>query len=171
MRIKFNNRLLQISNFIFIFFMVISIILITNNFKNIVEQNYINNKKNIIYSYIPFIIGIFLSLITASFFVYYKKKYFELIFSHITTKTIFLFKSSIFLLFFNILLAIILMFFPLFFLKTNASFKFYLNYYIFIVLAIMMLLTLVDILVDSVSILKIKVDLANKRYGNNVNEI
>lgn len=160
MRIKIINHLLLFANILFIFGLVISIILI-----NKTPSEILGNK--VIINYIPFIVFMLLSLTCATLFAYFRKNYFILIKSHLSKRSITLFKSSVFLLFANLIICIVMLFAGLaFFANENLKeINFFKNVYLYIILGIEMLLTMVDVGVDSIAKLKVKVDLAIKRSG------
>lgn len=163
MRSKFINHLLLIANVLFIFGLVLTIIILSNNYKN--QQ--ITQANQIIVAYIPFMLFMFFSMITAAFFVKFRYEYFISIKMHLTKKTVAIYKSSIYLLFWNIFLAIVMMFTILFFINLEQveTMDFFVNVYLYIILGLEMALTMVDVVLDALSKLKIKVDLAIRRSG------
>ncbi len=165
MKNKLVNHLLLISNILFILGLTISIILVQKNI-DINGENIIYDaslKTKLIINYIPFIVFISLSLLTAAFFYFYRKQYFVLIKNHISPRTKIFHECSIYLLFFNIAIAIIMMFSGVLMWDNKETFLFYKNIYLYIVLGTEMILTLADAAIDALSKLNIKVDLASKR--------
>ena len=164
MRNKIINQLLVISNVFFIVGLLITTILI--NKMNLIAIN-TESMNQIILHYIPFIIFMILSLVSSLIFGFFRKEYFLLINPHLTKKSITLYKASVFMLFFNIFLAIVLIFsgLSLPISKIQKNIDFFQNGYIYIVLGVEMFLTFIDVLMDALSKLKVKVDLANKRMG------
>lgn len=160
MRIKFINHLLLIANILFILGIVITTILVNNT------PNY-DQASRVLFNYIPFIVLLLLSLVSATIFAHFRKEYFILIKSHLSEKSIRLFKASVFMLFFNLIVAIAMLFLGLcFFININEqNTNFFKNVYLYIVLGIEMFLTLVDVGIDAIAKLKVKVDLALKRSG------
>lgn len=170
MRNKLINHLLLLSNVLFILGLTISIILI--NKRNITFSDvYQIDRLELLKDFAPFIVFFILSLISCTFFAIERKKYFNLVKNHITKKTLTYFNLSIYMLFFNIALAVILMFYGMALWKTDANLNFYKNIYLYLILGIEMFLTLVDTFFDAICKLKIKVDLANKRTDAYQNKI
>lgn len=153
MRNKIFDHFLQISNVSFILGIVISAILL--NYGNPIEWGA---------KLFPFYIFTIIALVCATIFAFYRKNYFILISQHLTPKSIKYYKISVYFLFFNIFVSIVLMLVgTLAILPKNQNF--FTNIYLYIILAIEMLLTLADVVMDSISRLKIKLDLSIKRGG------
>lgn len=175
---KLINHLLLLANVLFIFGLALTIIFINLNQPwieiNLSDLNDVNqsvvisdiNKNKVLECFTPFIISTFLATTSAAIFAYQRLKYYVLISCHIEKRTRNLFKVSVYLLFFNLLLAIILMFSGLSMLDTN--YFFFKNYYLYIILGVEMFLTLIDVFLDALAKLKVKVDLANARANNEI---
>lgn len=103
-------------------------------------------------------------MVFAGIFAFYRKNYFILIFQHLTPKSIKYYKISVYFLFFNIFVAIVLMFVGVLYLLQYKT-SFFLGAYLYIVLGILMALTLADVVIDSISRLKVKLDLSIRRGG------
>ncbi|MDE6562738.1 MAG: DUF5453 family protein [Malacoplasma sp.] len=162
MRNKILNKMLQLANVTFIFGIVLTTILVNQSKSIEVDWPVL---------YIPCIIFFIISLIAATVFAVYKKNYFILISMHISKKSISLYKLSVYILFINIFIAIIMIFLGSFFLLINSNTKnatFFQNGYFYIVIALEMILTLVDVGIDAISKLKTKVDLSLKRGGSDL---
>lgn len=168
MRNKIINHLLLFANVLFILGIVITTIIINKiNVGTFLDSLAVDDRNKILKSFLPFIFCMILSLVSAGFFGHFRKEYFILIKQHITKKTENLYKASVFMLFFNILLAIIMLFSSILIWNTDNinDFYFFKNVYLYILLGIEMFLTLIDVCIDSIAKLKIKVDLAYKRTG------
>lgn len=162
MRNKLINHLLLFSNVLFILGLAITIILINNKG----QSGYLLDLNSIILYYVPFIVLMILSMIIAGLFFKFRFEYFVMIKIHLNPKTIKLYKASILMLFFNIFVAMVMMFSILFTnLDDPATLNFFKNIYLYIVLGIEMFLTMVDVALDAIAKLRIKVDLANRRSG------
>ncbi|MDE5949616.1 MAG: hypothetical protein K2J02_00470 [Malacoplasma sp.] len=162
MRNNILNHLLQIANVSFIFGIVLTTILVSQS-ENI--------EFNWPVLYIPCIIFLIISLGIATAFAIFKKNYFILVGMHISKKSITLYKWSVYMLFINIFIAIVMLFLGSFLLLVNSSTKsvdFFRNGYLYIVIALEMVLTLIDVAIDALSKLKTKVDLSIKRGGSDL---
>ncbi|MDE5841833.1 MAG: hypothetical protein K2H11_02520, partial [Malacoplasma sp.] len=107
MRNNILNHMLQLANVTFIFGIVLTTILVNQSKSIEVDWPVL---------YIPCIIFFIISLIAATVFAVYKKNYFILISMHISKKSISLYKLSVYMLFINIFIAIIMIFLGSFFL-------------------------------------------------------
>lgn len=162
MRNKILDHLLQFSNVSFIFGIVLTIILIhlksPNNDTTYLMQNWA-------LLYLPYTIFLIISLILATCFAFYRKNYFILISQHITKKCIKIYKWSVYILFINIFISILMLYIGAVTLL-NSNPTFFMNGYLYIVLALEMALTLLGVALDAISKLKVKVDLSLRRGGS-----
>lgn len=162
MRNKLFDHLLQLSNVSFIFGIVLTIILIHLKSSN---GDYSYLLQNWALLYLPYTIFLIISLVSATCFALYRKNYFILIDQHITKKCISIYKWSVYMLFINIFISILMLYISAAtLLSSNTSF--FVNGYLYIVLAIEMILTLFDVVLDSISKLKVKLDLSLRRGGS-----
>ena len=159
MRNKIFDHLLQIANVCFIFGIALTIILVHQSSNDEIVINWAK-------LYIPCIIFLIISLVIATVFAIYKKNYFVLIGMHISKRSITLYKWSVYMLFLNIFIAMLMLFLGLLLLNDKQGEVFFKNGYLWIIFGLETFLTLVDVGIDAVCKLQVKLDLARKRGGS-----
>lgn len=159
MRIKFVEKLFLIANLIFILGVTISVIL----FNRIVID--LNNAFLLL---LPYIVLLIIALVLITILIKWRSDYLITVKQHLSSKALNLNYISITLFFFNVIVASFMFILGIIFLGVdsfNNNAVFFRTSYVFIIIGIELALSFINLVLDALAKIKIKVDLTLKRAG------
>lgn len=155
---KFENIFFTLAWILFILGILISSILMIN-FSKLTSGSGESNWMSPLFM-LPIAISVFIGDILLFFYLFFKYRYFVLIKMHVQKKWIYLTYISVAIIVFNQILAIIMGICA--YLLTSHAVE---SYYMYVLIAISMLINMIAVVINSISKFMIKVDITIKRRG------